>query len=198
MGAKKGAKVRIVKKNDDYSQDYQVGDVFTVEGTWYGGIHVTTPSGVPLSLDEEEYELADVERGRPVDRYSYELGVMDCFCEMVAAGLKRLAMSHPCDTREERDSYQEAVEALCRRYGVCFQIPILHHRLPGKPHPVASPYCEKPLTDLVLKGIEGIISHTFHRLPQLPLRNPPEPFSPSLSQLPSFRHPVLPVSIPEK
>lgn len=45
MGAKKGAKVRIVKKNDDYSQDYQVGDVFTVEGTWYGGIHVTTPSG---------------------------------------------------------------------------------------------------------------------------------------------------------
>ena len=120
MGAKKGAKVRIVKKNDDYSQDYQVGDVFTVEGTWYGGIHVTTPSGVPLSLDEEEYELADVEMGRPVDRYSYELGVMDCFCEMVAAGLKRLAMSHPCDTREERDSYREAVEALCRRYGVCF------------------------------------------------------------------------------
>ena len=118
MGAKKGAKVRIVKKNDDYSQDYQVGDVFTVEGTWYGGIHVTTPSGVPLSLDEEEYELADVEMGRPVDRYSYELGVMDCFCEMVAAGLKRLAMSHPCDTREERDSYLQDAEKLCRKYGV--------------------------------------------------------------------------------
>ena len=30
----------------------------------------------------------------------------------------RLAMSHPCDTREERDSYLQDAEKLCRKYGV--------------------------------------------------------------------------------
>lgn len=55
---------------------------------------------------------------RAVDRYSFELGVMDCFCEMVMAGAKTMAMSHPWDTREERDSYLPAVEALCGRYQV--------------------------------------------------------------------------------
>ena len=118
MKAEIGSRIRIVKKNDDYSQDYQVGDEFTVEGTWYGGVHVTSPSGVPLSLDEEEFEAADQREERKIDRYSYELGVMDCFCEMVAAGLKTLAMSHPCDTKEERDSYEEDVRRLCDSYGI--------------------------------------------------------------------------------
>ena len=27
-------------------------------------------------------------------------------------------MSHPCDTREERDSYLQDAEKLCRKYGV--------------------------------------------------------------------------------
>ena len=57
---------------------------------------------------------------RAVDRYSFELGVMDCFCEMVKAGAKTMAMSHPWDTREERDGYLPAVEALCGRYQVHF------------------------------------------------------------------------------
>ena len=118
MKAEIGSRIRIVKKNDDYSQDYQVGDEVTVEGTWYGGVHVTSPSGVPLSLDEEEFEAADQREERKIDRYSYELGVMDCFCEMVAAGLKTLAMSHPCDTKEERDSYEEDVRRLCDSYGI--------------------------------------------------------------------------------
>lgn len=118
MKAEIGSRIRIVKKNDDYSQDYQVGDEFTEEGTWYGGVHVTSPSGVPLSLDEEEFEAADQREERKIDRYSYELGVMDCFCEMVAAGLKTLAMSHPCDTKEERDSYEEDVRRICDSYGI--------------------------------------------------------------------------------
>ena len=118
MKAEIGSRIRIVKKNDDYSQDYQVGDEFTVEGTWYGGVHVTSPSGVPLSLDEEEFEAADQREERKIDRYSYELGVMDCFCEMVAGGLKTLAMSHPCDTKEERDSYEEDVRRICDSYGI--------------------------------------------------------------------------------
>ena len=45
---------------------------------------------------------------------------MDCFCEMVASGLKTLAMSHPCDTAEERDSYRPEVEKLCRKYDIRF------------------------------------------------------------------------------
>ena len=47
--------VRIIKKNDSYSTEYEVGDIFTVEGTWYGGVHITGKTGVPLSLDKEEY-----------------------------------------------------------------------------------------------------------------------------------------------
>lgn len=118
----KKEKIRIIKKKDEGSLEYQVGDIFDVDSTWYGGVNVTGRSGIPLSFDKEEYEdYTEVggNRGR-IDRYSYELGVMDCFCEMVAAGLKRLAMSHPCDTKEERDSYLEDVKGLCEKYEVRF------------------------------------------------------------------------------
>ncbi len=43
---------------------------------------------------------------------------MDSFCEMVGSGLKKLALSHTWDTREERDQYQEEVDALCEKYQV--------------------------------------------------------------------------------
>lgn len=49
-------KIRIVKKNDEYSTEYEVGDVFEITGTWYGGVHVSGRSGIPVSLDREEYE----------------------------------------------------------------------------------------------------------------------------------------------
>lgn len=35
---------------------------------------------------------------KPIDTFSYELGAADCFCEMVRAGVKRLALAHPCDS----------------------------------------------------------------------------------------------------
>lgn len=111
-------KIRIIKKNDEYSSDYQVGDVFTIDSTWYGGVNVTSKLGIPLSLDKDEYEAYEEREQREIDRYSYELGVTDCFCEMVAAGLKTLAMSHPCDTREERDSYLNGTQKICEKYGV--------------------------------------------------------------------------------
>ena len=113
-------RVRIIRKNDEFSAEYQVGDVFEVDSTWYGGVNVSSKTGIPLSLDKEEYEVyeEDGEEERKVDPYSYHLGAMDCFCEMVSAGLKTLAMSHPCDTREERDSYLQDAEKLCRKYGV--------------------------------------------------------------------------------
>ena len=32
-------KIKIIKKNDEYSSEYQIGDTFEIEGTWYGGVH---------------------------------------------------------------------------------------------------------------------------------------------------------------
>ena len=50
------AKIKVVKKNDEYSMDYQVGDILEVTGTWYGGINVNSKTGIPLCLDKDEYE----------------------------------------------------------------------------------------------------------------------------------------------
>ena len=34
------SRIRIVKKNDEYTSEYQVGDLFEITGTWYGGVHI--------------------------------------------------------------------------------------------------------------------------------------------------------------
>lgn len=49
-------KIKIIKKNNDYSSEYDIGDIFTIEGTWYDGVHITGKTGVPVSLDKDEYE----------------------------------------------------------------------------------------------------------------------------------------------
>ncbi len=51
------------------------------------------------------------------DQYSYQCGVMDAFNEVVRAGVKRLALAHPCDTMEQRDSYLPYAKQLCEKYG---------------------------------------------------------------------------------
>ena len=48
-------KIIIVKKNDIYSSEYDIGDVFEITGTWYGGAHINGKSGIPISLDRDEY-----------------------------------------------------------------------------------------------------------------------------------------------
>lgn len=115
-------KIRIIKKNNDFSLEYKPGDIFTVESTWYGGVNVISKTGIPLSLDREEYELyqEEEEPRREIDRYSYYAGAMDSFCEMVAVGLKKLAMSHPCDSKEERDGYLPEVKRLCGEYEILY------------------------------------------------------------------------------
>lgn len=142
-------KIRIIKKNNDYSIEYQIGDIFTVDSTWYGGVNVTSKTGIPLSLDKAEYEFYE-ENEQPhheIDPYSYELGVMDCFCEMVSSGLKKLAMSHPCDTKAERDSYEEDVKRLCSKYKIQYY-----------------PEDEAFLTDLFPKELnEGKYNYLFYR-----------------------------------
>lgn len=58
------SKIRIVKKNDEFSMEYKVGDIFEVDSTWYGGANVTSITGIPLSLDKDEYELLDEEMSK--------------------------------------------------------------------------------------------------------------------------------------
>ncbi len=55
------SRIRIIKKNDEFNSDYDIGDIFEVTGTWYGGVHVEGKSGVPVSLDKDEYTELDTE-----------------------------------------------------------------------------------------------------------------------------------------
>lgn len=61
MKGKRMSRVRIIKKNDEYTSEYQVGDIFQITGPWYGGVHVVGKSGIPVSLDREEYMELDTE-----------------------------------------------------------------------------------------------------------------------------------------
>ena len=49
------SKIKVIKKNDDYTAEYDVGDVFEITGTWYGGVHINGRTGIPVSLEKEEY-----------------------------------------------------------------------------------------------------------------------------------------------
>lgn len=49
-------KVKIVQKKDEYSMEYNVGDILEVDSTWYGGVTVLGKTGVPVSIDKDEYE----------------------------------------------------------------------------------------------------------------------------------------------
>ena len=55
------SRITIIKKNDEYSSEYEVGDIFEIQGTWYGGVHITWTSGAPVSLDKGEYQELDTE-----------------------------------------------------------------------------------------------------------------------------------------
>lgn len=60
------SRIRIIKKNDEYSSEYAVGDIFEITGTWYGGVHIKGKSGVPVSLDKDEYVELDTEPEVPI------------------------------------------------------------------------------------------------------------------------------------
>lgn len=49
--------IRIINKNNPDSLEYNIGDVFTVDSTWYGGVNVTSKTGIPINLDTNEYEI---------------------------------------------------------------------------------------------------------------------------------------------
>ena len=59
---------------------------------------------------------------KEIDKYSYHLGAADCFCEMVRDGVKKIALSHPCDSKEERNTFLEDFDSLCKKYNVSYYI----------------------------------------------------------------------------
>ena len=57
-----------------------------------------------------------------IESFSYQCGVIDCFNEMVCAGVKNLALSHPLDSAAERDALLPFTRESCNRYGNQFYI----------------------------------------------------------------------------
>lgn len=70
-------KIRIVKKNDEYNSEYEVGDVFEVTGTWYGGVHIIGKTGVPVSLDKDEYAELGKEPDTPLTPAGRDIQIGD-------------------------------------------------------------------------------------------------------------------------
>ena len=56
-----------------------------------------------------------------LDRFSYQCGVLDAFAEVVHAGVKLLALSHPCDDAAQRDALLPYARQLCQKYGILCQ-----------------------------------------------------------------------------
>jgi len=52
-----------------------------------------------------------------MDQYSYELGVVGAFSELISAGVKQLALSAPLSP-EEMDQFQVDAEEIAARHGV--------------------------------------------------------------------------------
>lgn len=59
---------------------------------------------------------------KALDEYSYQCGVIDCFNEMVRAGLKKIALSHPADSAVVRDGWLPFSREICQKYKTQFYI----------------------------------------------------------------------------
>lgn len=59
---------------------------------------------------------------KEIDHYSYCCGVIDCFNEIVHAGVKQIALSHPCNSLEERDLYIPFSQKICNQYHTKFYL----------------------------------------------------------------------------
>jgi len=55
--------------------------------------------------------------GLKIDRASFQLGMINCFCEMVAMGVKRLAISPPLSPLEY-EAIREASDTIVGRSGI--------------------------------------------------------------------------------
>lgn len=110
------SKIKIIKKNDDYTSEYAVGDIFETTGTWYGGVHIFGKSGVPVSLDKDEYvELNTEPEPEEDDSVTRDIQIGDIVQhfkrEWISADTseylyKVLAFAHHTETGEKLVIYQ--------------------------------------------------------------------------------------------
>ena len=52
-----------------------------------------------------------------MNQLDYHCGVIDAFNEMIACGVKKMALSHPFDSSEERREILPFVESICEIQG---------------------------------------------------------------------------------
>lgn len=53
-----------------------------------------------------------------IESFSFHCGVIDAFCEMVSAGVKGMALSHPLESRETMEALLPFALETAERYGV--------------------------------------------------------------------------------
>lgn len=62
-----------------------------------------------------------MEQNKKIDAYSFALGVCEAFCEVVRAGVKRIALSHPFTADELQNTlgadFPEACAKIAEKYG---------------------------------------------------------------------------------
>ena len=66
-----------------------------------------------------------------LDSFSYQCGVIDAFNEVVKAGVKRIALSHPTDTLAECQALIPFSEQICRQYGKGIRKGLLRQQYPS-------------------------------------------------------------------
>lgn len=66
-----------------------------------------------------------------IDIYSHALGVCEAFCEIVRAGVKRIALSHPFTEEElQRDLHGDAFFAVCKEIAAKYDCRAYHLKEP--------------------------------------------------------------------
>ena len=132
--------------------EYEVGDIFEIAGTWYGGVHINGRSGIPVSLDKEEYmelntepepeEADSTENGNISETPEHDIQVGDIVQhfkrEWVSADTseylyKVLAVAHHTENGEKLMIYQAlyAPFKICARPYDMFMSEVDHQKYPG-------------------------------------------------------------------
>lgn len=57
-----------------------------------------------------------------MNQLDYHCGVIDAFNEMIACGVKKMALSHPFDSSEERREILPFVESICEKYHTMYYL----------------------------------------------------------------------------
>ena len=120
------SRIRIIKKNDEYSSEYEIGDIFEIQGTWYGGVHITGKSGVPISLDKEEYQELDTEPEPETEEEELERDI--CEGDIVQHFKREWVSADTSEAHRNRRAAGHLPGALCAVQGVRKTLCHVHER----------------------------------------------------------------------